>query len=66
LSWHVTVVCTLVDSYVVAAAREAGSAAEEAAAARKSGEITGRQRLPVARPIQKSIAKWKIRPHVKS
>ena len=31
LTWDVTVICPLADSYVAAAAREAGSAAEEAA-----------------------------------
>jgi len=39
LSWDVTVVCPLADLYVVAGAREAGSAAE-AAAARKSAKYT--------------------------
>jgi len=31
LTWDVTVICPLADSYVAAAAREAGSAAEETA-----------------------------------
>jgi len=31
LTWDVTVICPLADSYVAAAAREAGSAAEDAA-----------------------------------
>jgi len=39
LSWDVTVVCALADSHVAAAAREAGSAAETAAA-RKSAKYT--------------------------
>jgi len=39
LSSEVTVVCPLADSYVAAAAREAGSAAE-VAAARKSAKYT--------------------------
>jgi len=38
LTWDVTVICPLADSYVAAAARDAGSAAEEAAT-RKVCEI---------------------------
>ena len=36
LCWDVTVTCPLADSYVAGAAREAGSAAELAAAARRT------------------------------
>ena len=39
LTWDVTVVCPLADSYVAAVARVAGSAAE-GAAARKSAKYT--------------------------
>jgi len=48
LTWDVTVVCQLADSYVASAAREAGTAAE-AAASRKSAKY---------RDIESSHRRW--------
>ena len=50
LSWDVTVVCPLADSYVAAAAREAGSAAE-GAAGRKSTKYTELMTTHIFQPI---------------
>jgi len=50
LTWDVTVVCPLADSYVATAARVAHSAAEEAAA-RKSAKYTDIQTNYMFQPI---------------
>ena len=57
LTWDVTVICPLADSYVAAAAREAGSAAEEAAT-RKTAKYSNIQayhifsQLPLSHWVQ--------------
>ena len=50
LTWDVTVVCPLADSYVATAVREAGSAAEEADA-RKSAEYAVIENNYIFRPV---------------
>jgi len=50
LTWDVTVVCPLADSYVATAARVAGSAAE-GAAARKSAKYTNIETNYMFQPI---------------
>ena len=50
LTWDVTVICPLADSYVAAAAREAGSAAEEAAT-RKTAKYSNIQAHHFFQPV---------------
>ena len=50
LTWDVTVICPLADSYVAAAAREAGSAAEEAAT-RKTAKYSNIQAHRIFQPV---------------
>ena len=50
LTWDVTVICPLADSYVAAAAREAGSAAEEAAT-RKTAKYSNIQAHHIFQPV---------------
>ena len=50
LTWDVTVICPLADSYVAAAAREAGSAAEEAAI-RKTEKYSNIQAHHIFQPV---------------
>ena len=50
LTWDVTVICPLADSYVAAAAREAGSAAEEAANS-KSAKYSNIQAHHIFQPV---------------
>jgi len=50
LTWDVTVICPLANSYVAAAAREAGSAAEEAAT-RKTTKYSNIQANHIFQPV---------------
>ena len=50
LTWDVTVICPLADSYVAAAAREAGSAAEEATT-RKTAKYSNIQAHHIFQPV---------------
>jgi len=50
LTWDVTVICPLADSYVAAAARETGSAAEEAAT-RKTAKYSSIQAHHIFQPV---------------
>ena len=50
LTWDVTIICPLADSYVAAAAREAGSAAEEAAT-RKTAKYSNIQAHHIFQPV---------------
>ena len=50
LTWDVTVICPLADSYVAAAAREAGSAAEEEAT-RKTAKYSNIQAHHIFQPV---------------
>jgi len=50
LTWDVTVICPLADSYVAAAARETGSAAEEAAT-RETAKYSNIQAHQIFQPV---------------